>query len=160
MTQVRPYAATDREACFHVFRRAVHEGATRYDQAMRDGWAPRTAPDLGTRDKLLDQDCWVAEEDGQVVGFMSLKPDGELDMAFVLPEAMGKGVAGALYERLLARAKDLGMRRLTVHANEYSSRFLGRRGWQLDRMEAMTMPNGAPFDRFHMVLDLAQGAAT
>lgn len=159
MIRIRSYRPSDREACFHVFRRAVHEGAVRYDQQMRDGWAPRATPDLATRDKLLDQECWVSEFNGQLTGYMSLMPDGHLDTAFVLPEAMGQGHAAALYERLLARAQALGLARLTVHANEYSSRFLGRRGWRVDRVEPMTLPNGAPFERFHMVLDLTDGAA-
>ena len=157
--QIRPYRPDDRAVCFHVFRRAVHEGATRYSAEMRQGWAPQSEPDLSRPDKLLDQHCWVAEEGGRVIGYMSLTPDGHLDTAFVLPEAMGKGVAAALYDPLLAKAQALGLRRLTVHANEYSGRFLGRRGWRIDRMEPMALPNGAPFERFHMVLDLAEAPA-
>ena len=62
--------------------------------------------DPTTPDKLLDQWCHVSVEGGVITGFMSLCPDGYLDMAFVLPEVMGKGHAARIYEVLLAHAKD------------------------------------------------------
>lgn len=161
MIRIRPYAAGDREACSHVFRRAVHEGAAGfYNQAMRDGWAPDTAPDFSEPDKLLDQDAWVSEEDGRITGFMSLMPDGHLDMAFVLPEVMGRGHAAALHDQLLDHAHTRGHRRLTVDASEYSRRFLTRRGWRIERVEALKMDNGAPYERARMALDLAPGGAS
>jgi putative acetyltransferase len=88
---------------------------------------------------------------------MSLMPDGHLDMAFVLPEVMGKGHAAALYEALLAHAQAAGMARLTVHASEYSRRFLARRGWVLDRVEVLNRDSGVRFDRSHMSLVLPGG---
>ncbi|MEZ5797377.1 MAG: GNAT family N-acetyltransferase [Paracoccaceae bacterium] len=157
MIRVRPYLSQDRVACFHVFRRAVHEGAAgKYDQDLRDAWAPNAAPDLTRPDKLLDQAAWVSEEDDRLTGFMSLMPDGHLDMAFVLPEVMGRGHAAALYDALLTHARAQHLPRLTVHASHYSRSFLSRRGWQVQRVEPLQMPNGAAYDRCHMALDLTE----
>jgi putative acetyltransferase len=152
---VRRYRPEDRIACAGVFHRAVHEGAAgHYDAAQRQDWAPSALPDPSRPDKLLHQSAWVAEEGGRITGFMSLMPDGCLDMAFVLPEVMGKGHAAALYDVLLAHARAAGMTRLTVQASEYSRRFLSRRGWRLDGMERLTRPGGVEFDRAQMSLDL------
>ena len=90
---LRPYRPEDRAAAVYIFFRAVREGAAAfYDEAQRAAWAPSSEPDWTRADKLLDQWCWIAEREGRPVGFMSLDRTGYLDMAFVLPEEMGKVV--------------------------------------------------------------------
>lgn len=153
MIQVRPYRAEDCDACWALFHRAVREGAAGfYDEAQRIDWAPDVDDDTDSADKLLAQACWVSETDGRITGFMSLMPDGHLDMAFVLPEVMGKGHAAAIYDVLLAHAHAQGLSRLTVHASEYSRRFLSRRGWVLERVESIVSQGGVAYDRNHMSL--------
>jgi putative acetyltransferase len=154
---IRPYRADDRQATAQVYYRAIREGTTAiYDAAQRAAWAPDTDPDDATPDKLLDQWCWVAEEDGRMTGFMSLCPDGLLDMAFVIPEVMGKGTAAALYDTLLAKARAVELPRLTVIASPFSQRFLLRRGWQVDR-EGPEVHDGQTYHLYRMSLTLAAG---
>ena len=130
---IRPYRPKDRAAVALIYYRAIMEGTVGLiGEAERAAWAGSPTPDPDTPDKLLDQWCWVAEEDGQPTGFMSLCPDGLLDMAFVIPEVMGKGTAGALYDALLTRARSEGLARLTVIASPCSRSFLLKRGWQVD----------------------------
>lgn len=156
MITVRPYRAEDRAVCLTVFYRAVREGAASfYDAVQREAWAPTPKPDLTKADKLLDQSAWVSEEAGQITGFMSLTTEGHLDMAFVLPEVMGKGHAAALYDRLQDHARAKGFAKLTVHASEYSRRFLARRGWTLNQTEPVTSDSGVVWIRNVMSLDLA-----
>lgn len=152
MLSLRPYRAEDRAACAAVFFRAVREGAAAfYDEAQRAAWAPGgPAPGL---DRLKDQWCLVAERDGAVVGFMAMTPAGYLDMTYVLPEEMGRGTAGMLYDALLARARATGLSHLTVHASHLARPFLERRGWRVDAPEEVTR-NGAVLARFAMSLAL------
>lgn len=159
---VRRYRPEDSDACWDVFFRAVREGtAGVYDEEQRRDWAPdwETEPEEEGEDKLLRQACWVSEEDGRITGFMSLEPDGYLDMAFVLPEVMGKGHAARLYEALLAFARAEHLPRLTVHASHFSRRFLEKRGWTLDEVEDFVSPGGVHFERFLMALDMAGSPA-
>jgi putative acetyltransferase len=154
---VRLYRAGDRAAAARVFFRAVREGtAAIYTEIQRAAWAPSPEPDLTIPDKLLDQWAWVAEEDGQITGFMSLCHDGLLDMAFVLPDVMGKGVATALYETLLAKARHEGLVRLTVDASPYSHGFLRKHGWQVD-WQGDRIYEGMAYCGYHMSLLLAAG---
>ncbi len=159
-TRIRAYRADDRAACHHVFYRAVHEGAAAfYDADQRAAWAPSAQPDLSKPDKLLDQWCWIAEgAEGGVIGFMSLRRDGYLDVAFVLPEAQGTGVANALLDALIARARAEGLTRLTVHASHLARRFFAKHGWQVDHAEAHPA-RGQTLERFAMSLMLKQKAA-
>lgn len=131
---IRPYRPEDRAATARVYYRAIMEGTVaQIGAAERAAWAGSPDPDLTEPDKLLEQWCWIAEEDGRATGFMSLCPDGLLDMAFVIPEVMGKGTAAALYDVLLAKAQTERLPRLTVLASAYSRSFLLKRGWQVDR---------------------------
>ena len=153
---IRRYRPEDRAACARVFYRAVREGsAAFYDRAQREAWAPSPEPDLTEPDKLGAQLCWVAERGPGVVGFMSLESSGYLDMAFVLPEEMGRGTAVALYAALLAKARDAGLERMTVIASHLARRFFARRGWRVDRTEDLHA-DGQVYEVFHMSLDLAE----
>jgi putative acetyltransferase len=130
---IRPYRPEDRAACALIYWRAIMEGTSPHlTEAERLAWAVSPEPEWSEPDKLMDQWCWIAEEAGRPTGFMSLCPDGLLDMAFVIPEAMGKGTAGALYDVLLAKARAERLPRLTVLASVYSRGFLIKRGWQVD----------------------------
>ncbi|MFV0492115.1 MAG: GNAT family N-acetyltransferase [Pseudorhodobacter sp.] len=151
--RIRPYRPGDRAACHEIFFHAVREGAAPYyDRAQRCAWAPANTPAPDTPDKLLDQTCWVAEISGNPAGFMSLTGTGHIDMAFVLPHLRGKGVAAALYDRLLDHGRAVSLPRLTSHASHLFQRFLLRRGWRIDHAETVT-PNGIALERFHMTLD-------
>lgn len=151
---IRPYRQTDRAAASLVFYRAVREGAAaHYPADELAAWAPSPDPDLNRPDKLLDQWCFVAEQDGVLTGFFSMDHSGYLDMAFVLPEVMGNGTAATLYDTLMHRAKTAGLTRFTVRAAHQSRQFLTRRDWQFDRMETFT-EDGETYTTAMMFLDL------
>lgn len=155
--QIRSYRPEDRPAVAWVFYRAVREGAAAfYDEAQRVVWAPSAHPDPDRPDKLLDQWCWVAEDADGLKGVMSLEPGGYLDMAFVLPEVMGKGVAGALYAALIEGALAEGERHLTVRASHLARRFFQKRGWRIDAAEDYET-GGQVFETFMMSIDLGHG---
>lgn len=154
---IRPYRPEDRAASKLVYFRAISEGtAGLYTDAERAAWAGSPEPDLTTPDKLLDQWCWVAEDDGRMTGFMSLCHDGLLDMAFVIPEVMGNGTAAALYDTLLAKARAEKLARLTVVASAQSRAFLIRRGWTLDR-EGPEVHDGQTYHLSYLSLQLVPG---
>ena len=153
---VRPYTPNDRASCQNVLYRAVHEGAVDfYTKAQQDAWAPSKTPDLSYADKLLDRWCWVAEAKDGVIGFMTLTENGYLDMAFVMPEAMGKGVADALYTALIEHAKAESLGTLTLNAGPLARRFFAKQGWQVKYAENHPS-NGQVFERFHMSLTITE----
>lgn len=155
MITVRRYKPSDRTATAGVFFRAVREGTgDAYTEEQRVDWAKDPLPDLTTPDPREGQDCWVSEEAGRVTGFMALDKTGYLDMAFVLPEVMGKGHAQALYDVLLAHAKATHLPRLTVRASVFSRRFLEKQGWKLDVVEDFISPSGVQYIHARLSLDL------
>ena len=128
---IRRFRLADAQACRDVFVAAVQVGAAeRYSAEERSIWLKDPAMPAGYGDWLNQHITFVADV-GTLQGFMMLEASGYLNMAFVRPEVMGKGVADALYAALLAEAKALGLSRLHVLASRHAQSFFARQGWRL-----------------------------
>lgn len=115
-----------------IFHRAVQEGAASvYSQPQRDDWSPRCPSAEGWRDRLRGLSTLVAkEEDGGVLAFMSINlADGELDLAFTLPEHARRGTGRVLYRATEAEARAAGLTRLTAEASALSEGLFLSQGW-------------------------------
>ncbi|MFT4962327.1 MAG: putative acetyltransferase [Paracoccaceae bacterium] len=152
---LRLYTPDDCAPCWLLFYRAVQIGAAKfYDQAQRDVWcATLPEPTPARNARLADATTWLAEDDGRLVGFMSLEADGHLDMAFVDPDYMGQGVAAALHNRLIQSARDAGQTQLTTEASLLAERFFTRQGWQMLAPDTVEK-NGVSLPRYLMQLTL------
>ena len=158
MITTRAYRPEDRGVCQSIFYRAVHEGTGEfYSEDQRKAWAASDRFDPDVPDRLITQMTWVAEADGEPVGFMSLREDGYLDMAFVLVAFHGRGVADALYAQVMNTARERRMERLFVDASPMARRFFIKHGWQVDYHEQHPA-RGQVFDRFRLTLLLRETA--
>ena len=130
---IRSYVPDDAPELAKVFHRAVHEGAaTKYSLDERHAWSPDLPTGPKWHDRLAGAETVVAEMDRRPVGFMTLDvPRAYLDLAFVVPEVMGQGVAGAVYAVLEGRARVAGLTRMTTEASLLAEPFFERQGWRL-----------------------------
>lgn len=153
---VRRFRPADAEAVHAVFVRAVREGAAgRYTEAERLAWAPETRMPQDWPARLAGLSTFVAEADGAVAGFMALDAAGLLDMAFVLPEWRGRGMADALHAEVQAEARRQGHARLTTEASHLARSFFRRHGWtEVARQEVER--RGVRLVNFRMFLDLTE----
>lgn len=131
---IRRGERSDIAALTRVFYRAVREGAgPEYSTEQRAAWAP-APPEVEAWDKrLTPQTVFVAELDGAVIGFMSVKTDGYIDLAFVDPDHIGHGVAQILYDRLEAHAREQGLERLYSDASARAKILFERHGWTVEQ---------------------------
>ena len=84
-----------------------------------------------TAEKCGSGDVFVAEQDGQVLGFAAIDgtpPDGELEALFVDVGAMGRGVGGGLLQHVLKVARNRGFTSLTLHADPGAEPFYAHHG--------------------------------
>lgn len=94
---VRPIAPTDYENVCAIHRESY------YYLAPRESWTPAQAEKLlaeitpeNVRGRAEKQQCWVAEIDGQVVGFVSVWRD-TLTQIHILPAKHGCGIGRELF---------------------------------------------------------------
>ena len=82
-----------------------------------------------------DQDVWVAEADGKLVGYaVALEQPSERCTIYVVvhPSQRRKGLGSQLLDLTLARARELGSKTILIYANERNSAsnlFLKHRGF-------------------------------
>ena len=94
-----------------------------YDRALVEEWA------LGgdfEPESLRKRLLYVAESDGQAVGWAALIPRGEvgwLEDLWVEPAWIGRGVGRALFEHVAAEARQRGARRLEWEAEPNAQGF-------------------------------------
>jgi putative acetyltransferase len=152
---LRSYTPEDAEVLGGVFYRSVREGAAaRYTEEERAAWAPEVPNGPAWEAKLAKSDVVVAESGGKIVGFMT-RQGALCDMAFVLPEVMGTGVAGVLCAVLEGRARAEGVDRMTVEASHLAEPFFARRGWGVVRRQTVER-KGVTLVNCVMEKDLAQ----
>lgn len=96
----------------------------------------------------------VAEQGGRILGFVIVAgspPSGALDMLFVEPDAIGKGVGRALFGHATATAAERGFRRLTIEADPHAEPFYLAMG----ATRIGTVPSGSLPGRFLPLLAVA-----
>ena len=83
--------------------------------------------------RLENTHLFVAEEEGEVIGFANFSPvrlqnEAELGAIYLLPDQQGKGIGSALLQKGLTVLKEI--RKLYIHveaANEKGKRFMKRK---------------------------------
>ncbi|WP_453961487.1 GNAT family N-acetyltransferase [Amorphus suaedae] len=129
---IRPLDPGDADHLARIFFCAVHEGTRdHYSFAQRMAWAGPTVDLDAWRHRVGGLTGFVAERDGEPIGFMTIDAEGYVDLAFVLPSAAGSGVGWRLHEAVEAKARALGAQEMTTQASKAARPFFERQGWSL-----------------------------
>ncbi|TQN35690.1 ribosomal protein S18 acetylase RimI-like enzyme [Blastococcus colisei] len=101
--EIREYRPADWDAIARA-----HDAARLQELAPSVGVeAFRPLAETAKREGLFDEQVWVAELDGEVVGFVAYA-HAEVTWMYVHPESQQRGVGRALLRHALAHADDLG----------------------------------------------------
>jgi GNAT superfamily N-acetyltransferase len=117
---IRPFAPVDADACAEIFDRAWNAGHP---------YAPRRIDSAAFEAETKDENLWVAERHGKVVGFVALyEPAGFVHHLYVEPSLHGRGIGSVLLARAVREAG--GRARLKCQArNTASMAFYRHLGW-------------------------------
>lgn len=109
--RVRPASDADVDACIGVLRE------------LPGYFTPETHQQVAIG--VRADDAWLAEDDGQVVGFLLLqqryKLSAEITFAAVLPEMHRRGIGEAITSKAIEHARSLGLRAIEVKTLDESS---------------------------------------
>lgn len=144
---VRCYAQKDLHGLLALFHQSVHDIASRdYTPEQTSAWAP-DAPDVEAwAQRLTVQATFVCEIDGEIVGFASVEPDGHLDLLYVHPGALRRGVARTLLARIVGWCQVRGIGSLFTEASVTAGPFFETCGFrvtgqQVVQLRGVAMPN-------------------
>jgi GNAT superfamily N-acetyltransferase len=125
--RLREATAADLRGISHV-RLSVRENAATSEELARHG----ITNDSVAASLLADSKGWVAEAEGEIVGFsIADRASGSIFALFVLPDHEGRGIGGGLLDKALGWLWDGGADRvwLTTDPGTRAARFYERRGW-------------------------------
>jgi putative acetyltransferase len=128
--KIRQCDARDAVDVASAFTDAVHSiGAADYSPEQLAAWAPKP-PDVDYwRAQLAKLTGFVAELDSQVVGFVTIEPNGHLHHLYVRGGFQRRGAATALCRRVEQDALALGVRRIFAEASITARPFFERAGF-------------------------------
>ncbi len=127
---IRRYRFGEEPALFEVYYSAIHLVARRdYSNEQIRAWAPRD----------LDQELWtsrirgispfVAELEGELVGYADLQANGYIDHFFVSGHHGRRGIGTALMNHLLKEARVASLAELTSDVSRTAQPFYERFGF-------------------------------
>ncbi|MDQ6827016.1 MAG: GNAT family N-acetyltransferase, partial [Candidatus Eremiobacteraeota bacterium] len=133
---IRPYHEGDEYALTQLFYDSVHEVACKkYDAEALRAWAPRVPDPTKWGARMRSRETFVADRNGESLGFIELEKDGHIAMLYRSPRACGIGVAARLYDAVEARAREFSARLLYTEASLLAEPFFAARGYGLDYRE-------------------------
>ncbi|MEO1238992.1 MAG: GNAT family N-acetyltransferase [Pseudomonadota bacterium] len=130
---IRPARLDEADTLRAILVAAVEGGtAGAYSAAQRRAWIAAVPTHRAWRARLGRLETWVAQSQDRLVGFMSLNtPLAEVDLAYVSPDVMGRGVAQALYAAVERHARAAKIAHLATDASALAKPFFQRQGWQV-----------------------------
>ena len=128
--QIRRYRPGEERALFEVYYSAIHLMASRdYTAEQIHAWAPRDLDMNLWEKRIRGINPFVAELNGEVVGYADLQANGYIDHFFVSVTHSRRGIGSLLMERLLGEAKALGLSELTSDVSRTAQPFYEKFGF-------------------------------
>ncbi len=117
MTEViiRQYKQADLESCRSLWTELVQRHRDIYKDQTIGGEEPGLHFDKHLS-RVGDENIWVAERDGTVVGMVGLirEDEEEVEPIVVASEYRNEGIGSMLLERTIEKARELGIRYLSI----------------------------------------------
>jgi putative acetyltransferase len=127
---IRRYRPGEEVALLEIFHSAVHGVASRdYTAEQINAWAPRNLDPIRWQKKVRAINPFVAEMNGEILGYADLQPSGYIDHFYVSGLHPRRGIGSLLMERLLQEAEGLDARILTSNVSKTAQPFFEKFGF-------------------------------
>jgi GNAT superfamily N-acetyltransferase len=151
---IRKYRAEDAQALTEIFYNAVEANSgDGYSPQQIRAWAPLPIDYASWKRRLDQHRPWVALLHSSPIGFISLRPDGGVGLAYVHRAFQRRGVASKLYEALENEARLEGFDKLHVEASHAAKPLFERLGYKVTQCNKK-IRNGLTLVNWKMTKDL------
>lgn len=146
---IRLATPSDFEALADVMFDAVRNGPSLYTSEQRHAWVPEVRRGEEWMKRLESQTIFLAEQHGEVAGYMSLATNGYVDLAFIRPAHQRTGLFRQLYNHIETTAVAKGEQRLWTHASLMAQPAFSAVGFEIVKEETVEV-RGQTLRRFEM----------
>ena len=132
MLLIRRHQEGEEPALFEVYYSAVHLIASRdYSPVQIQAWAPRDLDPALWERRILGIKPFVAELDGQIVGYADLQSNGYIDHFFVSGNHPRRGIGAMLMKHLINEATAQGLPEMTADVSRTAQPFFQKFGFEV-----------------------------
>ena len=150
---IRRYHEADIDPIVTLFYETVHTVNKKdYSEEQLHAWASREEEKQKRESwmkSLRENIAFVAEIDGQIVGFSDMNRQGYLDRLFVHKDYQGQGIASALVSRLESEAIKLRILEMDTDASITAKPFFEAKGYRAIRSQIVER-NGTQLMNYRM----------
>jgi putative acetyltransferase len=151
----RLHKPSDLPSVIDVYTASIRSlAAPFYSPDQITAWAPAMPLVERWQQRLASVHTFVADSDGDLVGFASYRRDGYLDLLFTHPAFARRGIATRLYCRVESALRSEGCLRVFTHASLAGRPFFDHHGFHVDAEESVEC-RGAYLRRFAMHKELS-----
>ena len=138
MIKIRQYNESDARDLWAIFYHTIrHVNSRDYTQTQVEAWAPdNTSPEVWQRKKNAISP-FVAEIDGEIVGYTDLQEDGLIDHFFCHHEHQGKGIGRHLIEQVLRVGELQGITRFYSEVSITARPFYEKLGFKVAKEQTV-----------------------
>ncbi len=158
--QITGFQPEDTEEMVDLFYTTVQTiNRADYSKEAVAAWAPAEEQEYVCKEwkhSLLENQTYVAREEGKIIGFIDLRADGYLDRLYVHKDRQRMGVASALWMKAEKWAMQEGIPTIWTFSSITAKGFFERYGFQVMEPENVER-NGVLLTRFHMKKMLVEG---
>ncbi len=148
--KIREYRLSDTNEIMKLFYDTIHEiNIGDYTQEQVDAWAPKNMDYEVWHKRLQAKLPYIAEENGEIVGFGELEADGHIDCFYCHSKYQRKGIGLKLLNHLENTAKLRGIKRLYTEASITAKLFFENQGFSVIR-EQQVERRGVWFQNYVM----------
>ncbi len=138
--EIRDYQTDDTQQIMALFYGTVHEINIRdYSKEQVDAWAPKELNYEEWERRLSSRITQVVEEDGMIIGFAELEPEGQIGCFYSHKDFIGQGMGTLLFKAVEARARKLGAIKLFAEVSITALPFFEKRGFQIIKEQEVVM---------------------
>lgn len=148
--KVRRYNEGEEETLWSLLYQTVHTVNSRdYSQAQIEAWAPCQIDSSKWKKRLSKTNPFVAEENGELIGFAELEKDGRIDCFYCAHNWQRRGVGRALLGAIEQEAARQGITRLVADVSITAKGFFEANGFSTENEQTVSF-HGEQFTNYAM----------
>lgn len=134
MLNIQRYKPGDEERLWRLYYDTTHlVNGKDYTSEQCERWAPANVDMAKWCERIRARNPFVAEENGQILGFAELEPDGHIDFFYCHHEHLRRGIGKMLYRALEEEARRLKIPCLHAAVSISAKGFFLRMGFHVEK---------------------------